>query len=316
MLPLLIVALSAFVVFVPFFATTRNLEDLGLESAVLLILAGGGSIVLITGNFDLSSEGTLAFTAVLAGWLMVNASPGGGFGLSPFLVLPLTIMVGGLIGLANAFLVEGLGVNPFIVTLTTLLTLKGAAALPTHALTIYGLPSTYDWIGRSTIAGVSMIVIVALVIYVALALFVRHSLFGRHLYAVGGNREAALRNGISPLRVVSVAYGLSGALAAVAGWLAATRLDSAAPALEDGIIFNVFAAMVIGGVSLTGGKGSLWGAAGGVVLLGAINNVLNLVALNPLYVNFVRGLVLLLAVLLIIVRQRLGARLGLQERAA
>jgi ribose/xylose/arabinose/galactoside ABC-type transport system permease subunit len=314
-LPLLLIALPAFALLVPDYASTQNLSNLALQSSVLLVLVGGGSLVVISGNFDLSTEGTLAFTAVTAGSLMVMESPGAGIGLSPVLVLPGSIVVGALIGVLIGMLVEGLGVNPFVVTLGALLTLKGAAALPTSAQTIYGLPEAYTWIGQHDVAGVSLIVVVAVALYVLLGVFLRRSVYGRHLYAVGANKQAARENGISPLRVVVTAYAISGGCAAVAGWLAAARLDSAGAALGDGIIFTVFAALVIGGISLSGGRGNLWGAAGGVLLLGSIDNVLNLVALNPLYVSFVRGAVILLAVVLIVVRQRLALRLKIQEPA-
>lgn len=315
-LPLLVVAFPLFAIFVPYFAGIQNLEDLALESAVLLVMAVGGSLVLLSGNFDLSSEGTLAFTAVLGGWLLATGQPGSGFGLSAFIVIPVMVAVGGIIGAINGALVTIFRVNPFIVTLTTLLTLKGAAALPTHAETVYNLPAAFYSVATASVGGVSFIVVVALIVFVAVALYIRQSVYGRHLYAVGGNPVAAAENGVSVMRVVTVAYIASGALAGVAAWLDAARVQSAAPAIDDGIIFSVFAAMIIGGISLTGGKGNLIGAAGGVLLLSAINNVLNLVALNPLAVNFVRGLVLLLAVLVIIARQRLFAALGLQESAS
>jgi ribose/xylose/arabinose/galactoside ABC-type transport system permease subunit len=313
--PLLVVALICFCVFVPFFATISDAQNMALETPVLLLLAGGGAVVLISGNFDLSSEGTLEFTSVLAAWLMVKSAPGGPFGLSPFIVLPLMVLVGCLIGVVNGVFVSILKVNPFIVTLTTMLTLKGAAAIPTQGNTIYQLPAAYGWVGSATWHGFSAILFVAVGLYALLWLYMRYSVFSRHCYAVGGNVSAAVENGVSAKRVVIGAYAISGGFAAIAGWLDAARIASASPVLDDGIIFTVFAAMVIGGISLTGGRGSLLGAAAGAVLMTSVNNVLNLVALPPLYVDFVRGLVLLIAVLLIVARQKLAARLGIQEPA-
>lgn len=316
-LPLLLVTIPLFVVFVPDYATTVNFQNLLLQGAVLLLLVGGGALVVISGNFDLSTEGTLAFTAVLGAWMLTaKANAGSGWDLPPVLIIPMMITVGALIGALNGVLVQKLGVNPFIVTLGTLLALKGAAAIPTHAQTIYNLPSQYTRIGTVSIFGVSGIVVLSVVVYVLLALYVRHSRFGRHLYAVGGSRIAAEENGISPLRIVIAAYAISGALAGVAGWMASARLDSAGALLGDGTIFTVFAALVIGGLSLSGGRGNLWGAAGGVFLLSSVENVLNLIALNALYVNFVRGMVIVVAVLLIVVRQRIATKLGLQEPAS
>jgi ribose/xylose/arabinose/galactoside ABC-type transport system permease subunit len=315
-LPILLVALPLFAIFVPFYATLANLKNLLLASSILLLLASGGALAMITGNIDLSVEGTLVFTAMVAAWLMTDQSAGLGLQLSPFLVIPLSIGLGALIGIVNAQMIERLGVNPFIVTLGMLLALKGAAAIPTEAATIYGLPPAYSWVGLNSAWGVSWVVIIAFSVWLLVSLWLRRSVTGRHIYAVGGNKEAALENGISPLKTVTIVYALSGALAGLAGWLNAARLDSASASSADGITFPVFAAIIIGGIALTGGAGSLWGVLGGVILLTSIDNVLNLIALNPLYVNFVRGAVIILAVLLIVLRQKLAARYGIQERAA
>jgi ribose/xylose/arabinose/galactoside ABC-type transport system permease subunit len=164
--------------------------------------------------------------------------------------------------------------------------------------------------------GVSWVVLIAFSLCFLLSFWLRNSVAGRHIYAIGGNKEAAVENGISPFGTVALVYATSGGLAAIAGWLNAARLDSASASAADGITFTVFAAMIIGGIALSGGAGSLWGVLGGVILLSSIDNVLNLIALNPLYVNFVRGAVIILAVLLIVMRQRLAARFRLQETAA
>ena len=195
-LPILLVALPAFALFVPFYATPGNLANLLLASSILLLLTTGGALVMITGNIDLSVEGTLAFTSMAAAWLMVAAPPGSGLELSPFVVIPITIGLGVAIGAINAFLVEALGVNPFIVTIGMLLALKGAAAIPTGATTVYGLPDQYSWVGLNDVGGLSWIVIISFVICLLVALWLRHSIAGRHLYAIGGNKIAAHENGV------------------------------------------------------------------------------------------------------------------------
>lgn len=315
-LPILLVALPVFALTVPFYATVANFQNLALASSILLLLAAGGAVVMISGNIDLSVEGTLVFTCMVAAWLMSEKFGGSGLLLHPALVIPLSITLGAGIGCVNGLMVEKLGVNSFIVTIGMLLALKGAAAIPTQASTIYGLPTLYSWVGYNSIFGLSWIVIIAFGTLVLLSVWLRNSVGGRHVYAVGGNRAAAIENGVSSLATVVRAYAIAGGLAGLAGWLNAARLDSASASSVDGITFTVFAAMIIGGISLTGGAGSLWGVLGGVILLSSIDNVLNLIAINPLYVNFVRGMVILLAVVLIVARQRLANRLGLQEAAA
>ena len=314
-LPILFIALPAFAVFVPDYATTGNLQNLLLQSAVLALLVAGGATVVISGNFDLSVEGTLAFSATVAAWLMYDKSPGSGFGLNGTLAVLVTVLVGIAVGVINGLMVEALHVNPFIVTLGTLLTLKGAAAIPTSAQTLYGLPSSYSGVARQAYFGVNLIVLIAAVLYAGIAVYMTRAVAARHIYAVGGNKRAARENGVNPLKSIIFVYCISGACAGVAGWLTAARLDSAGPGLGNDITFTVFASIVIGGIALEGGKGSLWGALGGVVLLGSIDNVLNLLAINPLYVNFVRGSVIVIAILLIVARGRLAAAFGIQERA-
>jgi ribose/xylose/arabinose/galactoside ABC-type transport system permease subunit len=311
---MLVVMLVLFALFVPYFATAANLNDVALEASALLLLAGGGSVVLITGNFDLSSEGTMVFAAVFGAWFMQKGSPGG-LGLSPFLVIPLMICFGGVIGVINGVLVAYFRVNAFVVTLAMLLTLEGLAVLPDNATTFFNFPSAYTWPGSQVVGGIAGIVFIAVGVFVLLGLYMHYSPYGRHVYAVGGNEDAALRNGINTRRVIIVAYVISGALAGLAGWLESVRVGSAQEALDSGIIFTVFAAMVIGGVSLSGGKGGLLGCAGGVLLMTCVNNVLNLANVNPLWVNAAGGLVIFVAIGLMIVRQTISRRLGLQERA-
>jgi ribose/xylose/arabinose/galactoside ABC-type transport system permease subunit len=311
--PLLIITIPLFAVLVPGYAESANLRNVLLQSAVLMLLVVGGGVVLITGNFDLSSEGTLVFTAVVGAWLMADSRPGSGWGLPPALAIAAMVGIGAAVGLINGTLIAVLKVNAFVVTLAMLMTLRGAAAIPTRGQTIVGLPDGFSWVGQSSTAGVSNIVLVAMIIYVVVAIWFSTSTYGRHAYAIGGDLTAARENGVRSSRVIIGAYVLSGVLAALAGWLSAARLDSASADLGNGIIFTAIAALVIGGVSLTGGSGNLFGALGGVWILGSISSVINLLAINPIYINFIRGAVLIGAVLIIVMRLRLAARLGIRD---
>jgi simple sugar transport system permease protein/ribose transport system permease protein len=183
-LPILLVAIPLFAIFVPFYATWGNARNLLLASSILLLLASGGAIVMISGNIDLSVEGTLAFTAMVAAWLMTEKQGGSGLLLSPFVVIPLSIGLGALIGCINAFLVERLGVNPFIVTIGMLLALKGAAAIPTQAATVYGLPRLFLG-GYHGSGGVSLDRGHRLRGGFVLSIWLRQSVAGRHVYACG-----------------------------------------------------------------------------------------------------------------------------------
>ena len=187
-LPILLVALPLFSIFVPFYATVPNLTNLMLAASVLLLLSIGGALTMISGNIDLSVEGTLAFTAMVAGWLMVARPAGAGLELNPLLAIVLSVGLGVSIGLLNALMVEALQVNSFIVTIGMLLALKGAAAIPTHATTIYGLPPEYSWVGLHSIFGLSWVAVIAFAICFALSFWLRNSVVGRHIYAIGGAR--------------------------------------------------------------------------------------------------------------------------------
>jgi ribose/xylose/arabinose/galactoside ABC-type transport system permease subunit len=209
-LPILFIALPAFAVFVPDYATTGNLQNLLLQSAVLALLVAGGATVVISGNFDLSVEGTLAFSATVAAWLMYDKSPGSGFGLNGTLAVLVTVLVGIAVGVINGLMVEALHVNPFIVTLGTLLTLKGAAAIPTSAQTLYGLPSSYSGVARQAYFGVNLIVLIAAVLYAGIAVYMTRAVAARHIYAVGGNKRAARENGVNPLKSIIFVYCISG----------------------------------------------------------------------------------------------------------
>ena len=187
-LPILFVALPLFSIFVPFYATLANLTNLLLAASVLLLLSIGGALTMISGNIDLSVEGTLAFTTMVAAWLMAGRATGSGSS-SPLLTILISVGLGVAIGLLNALMVEGLHVNPFIVTIGMLLALKGAAAIPTHAMTIYGMPAAYSWVGLHSIFGLSWVAVIAFAICFALSLWLRNSVAGRHIYAIGGAKD-------------------------------------------------------------------------------------------------------------------------------
>jgi simple sugar transport system permease protein len=207
-------------------------------------------------------------------------------------------VIGALIGAFNGFLVVYLKFNAFIATLATLILLRGVALGLTEGETLSGLPPLLTNLGQQAIAGVPASFVVALVVLVVLSLFMTRHRAGRMLYAIGGNAQAARVAGVRVERVTFLVFMAAGVLAALAGLLQAGRIASIPSALGDGLIFNAFAAAVLGGVSLNGGRGTMAGACGGALLLILIQNVLILGQVPGYWIDATTGVIILIALLI------------------
>jgi ribose/xylose/arabinose/galactoside ABC-type transport system permease subunit len=296
---LLVLGIVVFAIKIPVFFSMGNFLNVLLNSSSLGILVLAETMVLLTGHFDLSIESTVGFTAMLAAWLMGTGEFSSHLGLNPILAIVIMIAVGALIGLFNGFFVIKLRMNAFIVTLAMMIVLRGATINLTNGNIMRKLPDVFKAVSVIKLGGkVSLMILVFLILYIIYYFILNYSRFGRSLYAVGDNKDAAYASGINTGRVTIYAFMMAGALAAVAGWILAARFEAVAPNLGNGMVFEVMAAAVIGGISLSGGKGSIVGALGGVLLLGMIQNVLNLTALSPYYVDMIRGGIVFVAVLI------------------
>ena len=280
------------------FLSVTNIVNILVHASVLGLLVIGLSFTLVTGNFDLSLESTLGLCAMLGAWLVTPAgSPSNGSGLllHPFIVIPIMLALGLVIGWVNGTLITRLKMDNFIVTLAMLIALRGAMLLITQGNTVYGTPPLYNWLGYNKIGPIPLPVIVILVAFALAPIVLQYTPFGRSLYAVGGNKDAALASGVDPDKRVRQVYLISAFLAAVAGWMLSGRLTSVIPNLGEGMIFEVFAAAVIGGISLQGGRGTMVGAFGGVLLLSAINSGLNLMDVSAFWIESIGGIIILVA---------------------
>lgn len=283
------------------FLTTTNIFNILVHGAVLGIAVIGLSFTLLTGNFDLSIESTIGFTALLGAWLVAPAggiAHGSGLNVNPFIAALLMLLVGLGIGWTNGTLITRAKMNNFIVTLAMLIVLRGIMLGFMQGETIAKLPAAFKVLGHDSVGPVPVSVIALVVAFAIAHIVTRYRPFGRDLYAVGGNPDAAVAAGIDPDRRVRHVYLISGALAAFAGWMLAGRLGVVVAGLGEGMIFEVFAAAVIGGISLQGGRGTIIGAFGGVVLLSAIDSGLNLMRVSSFWIQTVRGLVILAAMLI------------------
>lgn len=302
-----VVLLLVFVFFsiqIPAFLTVRNLISVLVHASVLGVLVIGQTIVLLTGNFDLSAEGMLSLTTILAMWLMIapRTDAGGaqasGLMLSPLIVIPIMLIVGGFGGWFNGFMITRLKMNNFIVTLAMQLVLRGIAMILSGGQIMTGSPRLFNLLGGTRIYGIPISAVVTILMFIIVNYLLKHSKFGRELLAVGANRDAAKASGFNPAKTVTRAYIISGILAGFAGWMLLGRLETSVSTLGQGMTLETVAAAVIGGVSLKGGIGSVGGAFAGVLLLAVIGNALNIMDVNPFAVSAIRGLIILLALLL------------------
>ena len=286
------------------FITPSNQVNILSHAAVLGVLAIGQTIVLLTGNFDLSAEGTLSLTTIFAMWLMAEprTDAGGaqasGWMVHPLIVIPIMLILGALIGLLIGTLITRLKMNNFIVTLAMQLVLRGIAMLISGGQIMTGSPKLYNWLGGTRINGFPVAVGVMLLMFLTVNYLLNQSKFGRELRAVGANRDAAQASGFDAKKTITRAYILSGFLAAFAGWMLLGRLETSISTLGQGMTLETVAASVIGGVSLKGGLGSVGGAFAGVMLLSIIDNGLNLMEVDPFWVQGIRGMIILLALLI------------------
>jgi ribose/xylose/arabinose/galactoside ABC-type transport system permease subunit len=284
------------------FLTGLNMINILLHASVLGLMTIGQAICLFSGNFDLSAEGTVSLVTVLAGWMMVPAGwweGGGGWELHPLIVIPIILLIGAVVGWLNGLMITRLGMNNFIVTLAMQLVLRGIALFICKGFNISGLPPLFRWLGNGKIGPIPVQIIVTGLAFVGFHLFLGNSSFGRQLYAVGGNKDAARASGFNPEKTITIAYIISGFLAAVAGWMLVGRVgESVSAVLGSGLTLETVAAAVIGGVALQGGYGSIGGAFAGVMLLSIVGNGLNVMEVDPFWVNGIRGFIILVALLI------------------
>lgn len=288
----LLVAVGAFVS--PDFLTRANLVSvLGATSALALVVLAESLIVLV-GRFDLSLESTVGFAPALGAMLAMPVASGGyGWAWSAAAGLVLVVAAGAAIGWINGLLVVRLRLNAFVATLAMLIVLRGMLAGLTRGGTVSGLPRSFYALATTTALGLPISVWVAAASFAVAAFVLRYHRLGRALYAIGGSPEAARAAGISVERIVWGVFVIGGVLAAVGGIAAMGYSGTIDPNRGNGMIFTVFAAAVIGGISLDGGKGTVLGALAGAILLGVAQNLLTLAHVPSFWVQAIYGAVIL-----------------------
>lgn len=289
----LLVLAAALAVLSPDFLTLGNLLDVTRQVSINAVISFGMTLVILLGGIDLSVGSILAVSSLVAALLMRA-------GDSAALAASIAIICGALMGAVNGLLVTKGRVAPFIATLGTMTLLRGLALVLCQGSPISGFPSQFfAALGGGYLARLIPLPVVWMLVLFAILWFVLdRTVFGRHVYATGGNPEAASLSGVNVDRVQILVYTLSGFTAAVAGIILTSRLDSAQPTAGAGYELDAITAVVLGGTSLSGGRGWIFGTLLGALLIGVLNNGLNLVGVSAFYQQVIKGSVILLAVLL------------------
>ena len=285
-----LVQVVVFSVAAPGFLSVANAVNIALSIAIIGILAVGMTAVILTGGIDLSVGSVLA----LAG---VSAAIAAAHGVPAILVVFIGLGVGAATGIVNGTLIAYLRVPPFVATLAMLTVARGLAFIVSEGRSIGGLPRWFGAFGSKVVYGIPAPVLVMIAVMAAGAFVLSRMVLGRHIYALGGNAEAAWLAGINIRGVTWIVYTLNGALAGLGGLVLASRLGAGVPNAGIQYELDVIAAVVVGGTSLSGGRGSIGSTLWGTVFIGVLTNGLNLANVDPYVQKIALGVVIVIAVI-------------------
>ncbi|MGP4753922.1 ABC transporter permease [Agrobacterium pusense] len=280
------------------FMSSYNMSVVARQAAFVGLVALGQTLVLLVGGIDLSVGAAAGLSAIVGSLLLTM------FGVHPYLVIPLTMAFGLCLGLINGFFVAGLRLNPFIVTLATWEIFAGLTMVITKGYPIRPLGETFGFFGKGQILSVPIPVLVFLFSGLLLIWLLTQTRFGRNIFAVGGNRDAAVLVGIKVKFVEFMVFGLAGMFAALAGILFASRMDAGQPSVGEGWLMGAITAAILGGTSLRGGQGSIVGTMLGAMLLTVLANGTVLLNVSGFWQRVIVGGVVLIAVLVDLFRRR------------
>lgn len=293
---LLIVFIVISTILSPDFLTVSNFFNLLQQASIPGIVAIGMTLVILLGGIDLSVGSVLAFSGMITS-IIVEKTGGTISGIIGGCIAGLVI--GGGMGLITGLLISRLSLPDFIASLAMMEIARGAALLTTSGNPVFGLSNSFHVLGGGFVLGkVAISGIFWILLTILFVLILKYSVFGRSLFAIGGNREAAMLSGIKTKKNYALTYMLSGLLAGFAGILTASWMSTGQPTAGDGYELDAIAASVIGGASLSGGIGSIAGTFGGVFLLRIITNIFNLVGLPSYYQRIAKGIIIIIALLL------------------
>lgn len=285
---IIIVALS---ILSPFFLRPRNILNIIRQTSIHGIMAVGMTFVILTAGIDLSVGSILAFTGILsarfehAGWPV-------------FLIMVVALFIGACLGLLNGVVITKGKVTPFVVTLGMMSIVRGLALIYSKGYPISGFGSSFRFIGAGYVFGIPIPIIIFIITVIIAYIVLEQTRLGRYIYAIGGNEETVKLSGINADLYKTIAYVLSGLAAALGAVVLTARLNAGEPIAGTGYELDVIASVVIGGTSLMGGRGSVWGTLIGALLIGTINNGMNLLGISSYYQLVVKGTIIIVAVLM------------------
>jgi putative xylitol transport system permease protein len=276
-----------------YFLTPENISNILLQTSINGILAMGMTLVILTGGIDLSVGSVLAFSSIVAATFVTGDNP-----QSPLVALLVGILTGAVLGLINGCIVAYLRIPSFVATLGMLSVARGLTYAYTGGMPVPNLSESFLNLGEGFFLGVPMPVLIFLLIFVILWVVLNHTTYGRSVYAVGGNVKSARTAGIATKPVTASVYVIAGLLAGLGGLILTARTSSALPQAGVSYELDAIAAVVIGGTSLSGGVGSIAGTLLGALIIGTINNGLDLLGVSSAYQQIVKGCIIVVAVLL------------------
>ncbi|WP_368871525.1 ABC transporter permease subunit [Staphylococcus haemolyticus] len=277
----------------PSFLDLSNLLNLLRQISINGLIAFGMTFIILTGGIDLSVGSILALSSAFIA-LMITS------GVDPIIALIIGVLIGFVLGAVNGLLVTKGNMAPFIATLATMTIFRGLTLVITDGNPITNLGDSYlfQLFGKGYFIGIPVPAVTMIIVFVILLIILQKTTFGRHTYAIGGNEVAAKISGIKVNKIKILIYGISGLMSALAGDILTSRLNSAQPTAGTSYELDAIAAVVLGGTSLTGGKGRIVGTLIGVLIIGVLNNGLNLLGVSSFYQQVVKGVVILIAVLI------------------
>ena len=273
----------------PYFFTVGNLSNLLKQVAIIAVLAGGQTLVILSGGIDLSIGSILALSAVVVGFLIEHGYP-------PVVATLAGVTTGTLCGYINGIVITKGRIAPFIATLGMMGVARGLSLVITKGVSYMVLVPFFDFIGNGTILGLPVPIVIVLVVFAALYVLLRRTVFGRHIYAIGGNEQVSRLEGIRVDREKILIYTLSGFLAAIAALIMIGRLASTPPHVAKGAELEAIAAVIIGGTSFTGGVGGVELTLVGALIMAMITNALNILGISSFWQQVFIGVVIIAAV--------------------
>lgn len=277
----------------PSFIAPTNLLNLLRQVSTNALIAFGMTFVIITGGIDLSVGSTLALSSALMAGAIAS-------GLDPMLAMVLSLLAGTIFGAVNGLLITKGKMAPFIATLATMTIYRGLTLVYTDGNPITGIGDSFifKFVGRGYLFGIPFPVVLMIISFILLFVLLHKMTFGRKTFAIGGNEKASFIAGIKNDRIKTGIYALSGLMASLAGIIITSRLDSAQPTAGTSYEMDAIASVVLGGTSLSGGRGRLVGTLIGALIIGTLNNGMNLLGISSFYQQVVKGTVIIIAVLL------------------